>query len=189
LLTLVSQGTEIERLQRQLSRVLGRVAEKSKVIRVGWRGGAADLRVSWNSRLNFWWWVDNDGGRGNYWNPFGALRGGLPLSSIDCGVNIAPSGIDRTVSGAFATDESGGHFLVHRGRIGGGREGVGKQLFLNNYQGRWLTARSGSETEDVALVGALDSDRFPRQLSAFVEQVRRMKLLRKQCGSQVIPTD
>ncbi len=185
---LISQGTEIGLLQRQLRRILGGVAEKSKVIRVGWRGGTDDLRVSWNSALNFWWWIDDEiGGRNNYWNTFGALRDGRPLSSIDCEINIAPSGIDRTVSGGFAIDENGNHFLVHRGRIGGGRKGIGKQLFLNNYQGRWLTVRSGAETEDLALIGALGSQRFPHQLADFVEQVRKMKLLRKH-RSSVLPT-
>jgi hypothetical protein len=115
------------------------------------------------------------------------LRDGQPLSSIDCEVNVAPNGIDRTVSGAFAVDESGGYFLVHRGRIGGGRKGIGKQLFLNNYRGKLLTMQSGSQTEDVALVGAMESERFAEQLANFVEQVRKMKLLRKYGSTLILP--
>lgn len=188
MLKLVSRGTEIGHLQRQFRRTLITVARKSEVIRVGWRGGADNLRVSWSPDLDFWWRIDNEiGGRSNYWNTFGSLRDGQPLSSIDCEVNIAPSKIDRRVSGAFAADASGGYFLVHRGRIGGGRKGIGKQLFLNNYQGKWLTVQSGSATENVALVGDLESERFPHQLANFVGQVRKMKLLRRSRSSSIIP--
>jgi len=34
--------------------------------------------------------------------------------------------MNRTIAGAFASDDEGNIYLVHRGRIGGGKKGIGR---------------------------------------------------------------
>jgi hypothetical protein len=79
------------------------------------------------------------------------------------------------MGGALAEDRNGRIFVVHRGRIGGGKKGVGKALFDGHYRGVWAIMEDGSAETMVALIGVLNSPRFVRQVSQFVCKVERMK--------------
>jgi len=85
----------------------------------------------------------------------------------------------------MAEDCNGGIFVVHRGRIGGGKKGVGKALFDDHYRGVWAIMEDGSAETMVALIGVLNSPRFVRQVSQFVHKVERMKNIFSSRTSQV----
>src|SRR2546426_6326116 len=45
-------------------------------------------------------------------------------------------GINRRCAGLFVRDDDDGAiYFTHSGKVGGGREGVGKSAFLSNYRG------------------------------------------------------
>ena len=146
-------------------------------VRVGYHGGHVECKISWYGELGIWMHSEIIPGD-RLWNAFGIGRpvGGENVSII-CEINFPLKGIDRQVAGAFVTDNVGSVLVVHRGKIGGGRKGIGKTLFQDNYRGQWISVEDGDVGTDVALVGALNSPRFTRQVSQFVHEVGRIKSL------------
>jgi hypothetical protein len=181
LLRIVHGEKEIHRAQTQFSKSLGKSATNTQIITLGWQGGREAKRVSWNTSLGIFWTIDlGFSGSGYYWNLFGITGTGWNpklAHSITCEINVHPRGIGRTIAGSFATDDDGRYCLVHRGKIGGGKQGIGKSLFQNQYRGAWTKASNGNYTEDVALIGFLQSKRFPQQVANFVKEVARIKQL------------
>jgi hypothetical protein len=112
------------------------------------------------------------------WNTFGIQKPrpgkGLPIT-----VEINPplEGINPYLAGVYLEDDLGHVIMAHRGRIGGGKPGVGKSLFVDNYRGRWLAFREGNLEKRASFVGALDSLDFGPQLRDFVLEVARIKRL------------
>jgi len=142
---------------------------------IGHQGASTRMKVSWSARLGLW----NISRRvpGNpYWNAFG-LEKPEPSSHIPivCEINFPLRGIDRRIGGAMARDRSGRIFAVHRGKIGGGKKGIGKTLFEDLYRGAWAVMEDGDTDTTVALIGELMSPRFARQVAQFVRKVDAIK--------------
>jgi hypothetical protein len=62
-------------------------------------------------------------------------------------------------------------YVLHRGKIGGGKKGVGLALFRNNFVGKWTSV----EGDEVVSIGAIASADFITQVSSFVKEVDRIK--------------
>ena len=79
--------------------------------------------------------------------------------------------------GALAKDESGEVYVVHSGRIGGGRKGVGRGLFVEHFAGsrQWAGVERNGKRKDVVVVSALDDDSLVQNLAHFAGEVRRIK--------------
>jgi hypothetical protein len=66
-----------------------------------------------------------------YWNGFGIYNSARSAQTIVVEINIPTDSNSAMVAGFFAEDsETGDVFLMHSGRIGGGRPGIGKAAFL-----------------------------------------------------------
>jgi hypothetical protein len=89
------------------------------------------------------------------------------------------------MGGALAEDRRGRVFVVHRGKIGGGKKGVGKSLFEKHYRGEWAVMEDGDTVNTVALVGELNSPRFVRQVTQFIRKVDAMKDMTARPSSQM----
>jgi hypothetical protein len=96
---------------------------------------------------------------------------------ICCEINFPLSGIDRRVSGALAEDQRGRLFLVHRGQIGGGRKGIGAELFWKHFDGQPSIVVDGDRETEVVVLGSIESPRLLRQIQFFVWEVERIKAL------------
>ena len=156
--------------ERQLRQALGR----GKKLMVGWRGGAEESTVYWSSKYRIW--VAFERGKISFWNAFGIEEPrGRSASNIVVEVNFPYKGIYRKTQGAFAEDVSGNTFVIHRGGIGGGRKGIGKSLFIDEYMGSWVQLDDGDYYRRVALVANLGDKGFVRQLASFVHEVDRIK--------------
>ena len=108
----------------------------------------------------------------------------LPGSNnITVEVNPAIDGVNRRVNGLFAVDDKTGHtVLLHRGRIGGGRKGIGKTSFMGWYPGtkvKFFDPSHDDSEESAILVADLESGEFLDQLEYFVDAVHRFKASRK----------
>ena len=151
------------------------VDEKIRV-KLGHQGANFDAKVTWSKKLNLW--IYSQATRDvRYWNVFG--RGKPPASghlTITAEINFPWKGIDRKTGAAFARDRQNRIYVIHRGKIGGGKKGVGKTLFEENYRGVWAWMEDGGSLSQVAVVGLLGSERFALQAAGFVEKIEKLKL-------------
>ncbi len=112
-----------------------------------------------------------------HWNGFGI---GRPkegrVNSIVCEINFPYEGINRRIAGAFGK-ENDEIVLLHRGKIGGGRKGIGKSLFIDNYRGKFIPVSDGDVENNLALVGNFNSRNVINQIELFVKEVERIKNL------------
>jgi hypothetical protein len=144
-------------------------------VNLGHPGATVKAKVSWSDSLGIWMFHEKIADS-RYWHAFGT---GKPSESshvpITCEINFPIRGIDRRIGGALAADRDGRIYVVHRGKIGGGKKGVGKSLFEDHYRGVWATMEDGSVDTTVALIGELNSARFVRQITQFVRKVDKVK--------------
>jgi len=151
-------------------------SEKVRTV-VGYPGGHETVTAHWAEDLGVWFAGDVIA-NSRYWNAFGTWSPKQDkMVPICCEINFPLSGINRRISGAVAEDERGRLFLVHRGQIGGGRRGIGAELFWKHFDGSPATVVDGDRDTEVVVVGSIDSPRFLRQIQFFVHEVDRIKLL------------
>ncbi len=174
MLKILSDESTIRRCQRSFIRTLKTCVTDRIVVRIGHPGESVRANVFWVEDPGFWFHSKAIAGD-RYWNAFGIGKppdGGAVSSTIE--VNIPTLGLDRTIGGAFAQDEAGTVFLVHRGKIGG-RRGVGKSLFEAQYRGVWAEVEDGNTRSTVVIIGELQAPLFVRQLAQFVRKIEAIK--------------
>lgn len=148
---------------------------------IGFQGRRLDpQKVFANNRIWFAHESLENEGVPRYWNALGSGSPALRRSNhITVEINPALHGVDRRVAGLFAVDGKTGHtVLLHRGRVGGGRIGIGKTSFMEWYSGKQVKFLDPSHDygeESAILVADLESSEFLTQLEAFVDAVRRFK--------------
>jgi hypothetical protein len=172
----LERSSEIRKVRKEIVSAFHKHGVSRVNANLGFQGENADARVLWAADLGIWYAPSIISGS-RYWNAFGTRDpqgGSVPIT---CEVNLPLHGIDRRVGGAAASDEQGHTILVHRGRIGGGREGIGAELFWSHYEGKRLTVWDGGRDTDVAAVADFSSPRFVRQIQFFVYEVERIKAL------------
>ena len=152
---------------------------------VGFQGGhLPPQKVFANNRIWFAYQSLENKGIPRHWNALGSGSPALRRSNhITVEVNPAIHGVNRRVNGLFAVDDKTGHtVLLHRGRLGGGRKGIGKTSFMEWYTGTQVGFFDPSRDdgkESAFLVADLESSEFLTQLEAFVDAVHRFKASRK----------
>ena len=175
MLKVVEDEAAIRRHQRLFAKAMRTAAKETIPVKLGHPGASEKAKVAWSETLGIWFFSRKIAGS-RYWNAFGVGRpaGGAGIA-ITCEINFPLCGIDRRTGGAFAQDRAGHVFVVHRGKLGGGRKGIGKSLFENTYRGVWEVMEDGGEETPVALIGVLHSPRFARQIAQFVRKIARIK--------------
>ncbi|MCU0583835.1 MAG: hypothetical protein MUE57_08360, partial [Syntrophales bacterium] len=164
----------IRRCQRQFMRALRPCVTGRIAVKIGHPGESFRARVFWAEGPGLWYHTGAVAGE-RYLNAFGIGRpsaGSAVSSTIE--INVPMRSLDRKIGGAFARDDGGRVFLVHRGKIGG-RRGVGKFLFESHYRGVWSEVEDGDARSTVVVIGELQSRRFVRQLAQFVRKVEAVK--------------
>jgi hypothetical protein len=177
---ILENKVDIEAAQKQLETVLQSLKPEDIPVQIGYKGGNVRGKASYLKEHGIWFHfggaIEGDGGRKRYWNVFG-LDKPKEHSNVSIIVEINPpvEGIDRRDSGAFAKDDKGNIFLLQRGRIGGGKERIGKKLFSEKYDGEWAEVEDGDEKSELAVIGNISSDDFVGKLSDFVKSVDNIK--------------
>lgn len=174
---ILSDRFEIEKCQRLLERSFGEYVDDEIPARIGHQGYTHELqKVRWAAKLGIWIHSEYLHKRKYYWNAFGVKRprpGGAAEITIE--INSPLSGINTRIAGAFARSGAVELFLLHRGKIGGGRKGIGQALFEERYKGEWVTALEDGPPSRFALIGALESRELGQRISRFVHEVDAMK--------------
>jgi len=142
---------------------------------LGFRGGQAQARVYWHEDDEIWGCIDETASPppDRFWNAFGTAERRQD-GGITCEVNPARRGINARVAGAFGVDVKTGHrLLLHTGRIGGGRPGVGPELFWKESRLQEAIATEGGRR--FVIVADIDGDDVPAEIATFVHAVQSMK--------------
>lgn len=178
MLKIIEDGSEIRRAQDRFKKALAPYWDEAFKGVVGHMGSSWKTTIHWSKELGIWAGFSTEHNR--YWNGFGAGKpSGSSSNSIVAEINPPLRGIDRTIAGVFVKGNKGKIIICHRGDIRGGRPGVGKTLFINNYRNQFVIVEDGDRQTEVALIGELRSPRLGYQVKEFVSEVSRIKLLVK----------
>jgi len=171
LLKAIEAKGKVERCYDMLKARVSGFGGEPLVVKVGFRGGGGEETVIWIEPYDLWHELSE-----SWWNAFGVGRPVLRGSnSITCEINFAGDGVDRRTGGLFAEDDAGNIYVLHRGRIGGGRKNIGKTGFIRSFTGELVEVADGGRTTKVVPVASLKSTNFLAQLSFFVHEVARYK--------------
>lgn len=181
MLTVIEGIDENRQAQEMFAKAFQSRIDKSEILFIGWQGGSRPAQVYWSDELKIWWaFLDDRDGIPRHWRAFGTNEPhwtGSYSHSIQSEINSPFKGMSRRIAAAFAKDEEGRIFLVHRGNIGGGKKGVGKLLFFEHTHSKPCIVRDSVGNADAVLVGELGSPRFCWQVAEFVYDIDRIKKL------------
>lgn len=178
MLRIVKTKRETKVCQKLLNTVLNESLNSKAKFKIGFQSGSLDCSVKYDSAI---WFTGKEITEGSprFWNGFG-LTANLKKeksNNIVVEINIPTNGLNRRVSGIFAIDdETESVFLLHRGRVGGGRRGIGKKAFINWYSQQFIKVRNDSEIEEALLVGEILKKDFIRNLAGFIQNIANFKL-------------
>ena len=174
MLEIITEKKQLDRLHKEIRKKLLKYTDKKQPNVIGFKSNNVKRTISISQKYKIWWTRNSEiTGNNRYWNLFGKLIGStVPKNlSIVCQINF-PFILNRAVGGVLAKDKNK-LFVLHRGKIGGGRQGIGKTLFMDHYKGRMVKI----DQEEFALVGEVTSSRFCRKLAEFIYEVDRIKNL------------
>lgn len=179
MLKIVTDKDKILEFQEALNSLLKEKLTNEGVFKIGFPSG------SWDSTINFakniWhhsYEVTDSSPR--FWNGFGLASEieEKKSNNIVVEINIPTAGINKRVSGFFAVDDKTNNvFLMHRGKIGGGRKGIGKNTFLGWYSGHLESVFDKNKEDKALLIGNIKSEDFIQKLTQFIKNVAEFKIL------------
>lgn len=146
---------------------------------LGFHGGGTKRTVNWLPEQGMWTFLPENGGDERLWCCYGLQDPTTsPNLNITIEINLAPVGMNRRYGGALVRDDTGRIWLAHSGKIGGGRKGIGKAAFLQQYTAanlqpvRW----PNGATSDRILIAALDQgEALPEKVASFIRVVAAFK--------------
>jgi 5-methylcytosine-specific restriction protein A len=169
---IIKNKAELDILMQKFKESLIKYADEKIKTQIGFQGYSFKAEVYYSRKLNIWFYFGTESNR--YWNAFGI---GHPASqvSIVVEINIPFKGIDRRIAGVFVKDGDGRVWLGYRGRIGGGRRGIGRKTFWKEYSGDKSVIQDNGKTDTYAKICYLDSPDFPERIKNFVIEVNEIK--------------
>lgn len=178
MITVIANKREVNELIKHLHKQLDKFMIETIRCWVGYPSGSFEDEVMYSPELNIWKSNIKHNQENKFWNGFGI---GRPIegknNSLIGEINFPHEGINRSIAGAFALEDNGTILVLHRGKIGGGKPGVGKSIFVDNFRGDFVDAIDGDRETTFCLVGELNSDLFPSQVSTFIHEIQRVKRL------------
>ncbi len=175
MLKVISDQPAIKKYAGQFNKKFKSFIDEEIKVKLGHQGAGFPAKVLWSKSLGIWKFSQTIK-EVRYWNAFGVGKpGASSVLSIASEINFPWAQIDRKTGGAFAEDAWGNVFVIHRGKIGGGKKGVGKSLFEHNYRGVWSFMEDGESLSQVAVIGDLKSSRFALQAAQFVKKIEILK--------------
>lgn len=173
MLTIISDAEEIRECQQLLEKKLDTLCDEKTESLLGYQGGSSKVLFQYSTIYDFWYRADRLDNR--YLNGFGLGKPNVSRSSsLVVEINTPIEGINRRIAGAFCRDQNGETFLLHRGRIGGGKKGIGKKLFIDTI-GLDAQVTDGNKLTNIAFITSLSSERFAEELIRFIKKVNRIK--------------
>lgn len=179
-LRLIADAKEKRAAQAAMERSLKAHLTNQGVKNVGYPGGNTNVVLYTAGERRLWaafmkpsedWKVKR------FWNAYGVYRPNLPAQTITVEINIPTESNTAQVAAFFAKDtDKGDVYLMHSGKIGGGRPGIGKSAFLV-----WSKAKLVDVDEDGRrfrtgiAIGKLDDLDLASRIWKFVQNVHSFK--------------
>jgi hypothetical protein len=146
--------------------------------RIGFRSGHVEMTVYSAGEGKIWAaFGEASNGIPRYWNPFGIYKDDQSSQTIAVEINIPSISNKADVAGFFAEDTNTGDiYLMHSGKVGGGRRGVGKSAFLTylNIRLPRVSKDDGGDRNGI-IVAKLGAPDFVERISAFMNKVEGFK--------------
>lgn len=183
-LFVIEDAKQVKLAYKKLKEKLISQSDKHGKINVGWFGGNMDLEVYWFAKHKFWW--GSRIGQWGYWNPFGiGTENNEPewnsghSHNVTWQFNPLSSGNSWRKASTFVKDQDDRIYLAHTGKIGGGRKGIGKSTFEENFSGiqQWHTVQGSAGEKRTVIISELDDKNLIRNLALFTQEVKKIKEL------------
>ena len=179
MLIAIKKRNTIKKYQNEFAAILTKYLKKAGNYALGHQGDNFEHAVKFNDKI---WWssfdIDDSETSPRFWNGFGLLPfKNSGTQDIVVEINIPHEGINRRVSGFFAKEPGTNDiFILHRGRIGGGRTGIGKDSFKEWYRGSWVqVSEDKKNTCEAILITSIYSKKVVPNIYNFVSQVKQFK--------------
>ncbi|MCG9757581.1 HNH endonuclease [Pseudoalteromonas sp. Isolate6] len=175
----VTDLAEIKECQLLLERVLKNSLSNKGRFNIGFPGGSwKDKEIHYNN--DFWFLhyeIDGEEKSPRYWNGFGLTESlsDKKSNNIVVEINIPTNRVNRKVAGFFAKSENGKVALFHRGGLGGGCKGVGKQAFLKCSSYELTEVMTGVDVDKAIMVGFVEDENFITNLYKFLQIIASFK--------------
>jgi len=180
MLALISETKRRKAAQAELERNLKGVLKLQGARTIGFPGGNVELPLYSAGKGRLWvafGGLTDGAAVPRYWNAFGVYQPDQPAQSISVEINIPINSNSGQIAGFFAEDrETGDIFLIHSGRVGGGRPGIGKSAFLVWSKAKLIEVadESGSIRTGIA-VGKLHDADLSDRIWTFARSVQSFK--------------
>jgi hypothetical protein len=180
MLSLVLENNKINVAEALLKRKLKAALNCEGTRNIGFQGGNVDRTVYSNGDGTLWVAFSRPSGISGvlrHWNAFGIYHPDWPAQRIIVEINIAIGSNNAQIAGFFAEDSDTGEiFLMHSGRIGGGRPGIGKSAFLvwSKAKREEVKEQNGAIRLGIA-VGKLNDPDLASRIQNFVRVVQSFK--------------
>lgn len=180
MLRLVHEAKKKKRAQTELERALKDTLKDQGSRNIGFPGGNADHPLYSLGDGKLWaafGGVSEEAAIPRFWNAFGIYRPSEPAQMIAVEINIPTDSNSAKVAGFFAEDaDTGDIYLMHSGKVGGGRPGIGKLAFLVWSKAKLVevSCPEGGVRKGIA-VGRLDDHDLAGRIWAFVKSVQNFK--------------
>ena len=175
----ISKKKEIKASQKTLQKNIEKAIGSVENGTVGYRGGNVELKFHTRGHGELWSAFTHLKTETipRYGNAFGVFDEDKKMQMITVEINIPTQRDTRQVAGYFAKDtETGAIYLMHTGKVGGGRKGIGKNAFLA-FSEMPLTKtvdQDGNMHGDI-LIGRIDSKQLVNRVWHFVQLVNDFK--------------
>lgn len=180
MLTLVTEAETKKNAQQALEKNLKLALSRKGVQTIGFRSGNVE-EVIYTAGDNKLWAAFrkiSDGVRiPRYWNAFGVYRPERSAQIITVEINIAINSVTSQVAGFLAEDRDAREiYIMHSGKVGGGRRGIGKSAFLTRARANMVEVAEmdGGIRHGIA-VGKLGDLALAERIWKFVSKVQSFK--------------
>lgn len=175
MLTVITKRKYIDSAQAQFVQKMRAALPYKAERNLGFQGDSRAALIYYDDQIGLWFTTDDGMNGSRYWNPLGSQSVSKHKSlNIVAEINF-PFVLDRRVGGIFLEDEDGEIYIGHRGKIGGGRPGIGKKAFMQYYKGSTGFVLDGNQESEVLIISALNSSRLAENIKGFIDSVDLFK--------------
>jgi hypothetical protein len=188
MITIIDNSREIKQLQEQFEQLLKYRLNEKIYCEIFTKGETLQAELNYSEEHNIWYYPSRNPENNSYWNSFGLGRPtdeDLNISTVE--INFPEVEINRSIAGAFGKDEEGNIYVLHRGLIRGGYPGIGKELFMREFDDRKLIiVDDAGQKAILALCSNLTSKQLVANIAAFIREVSRIKSEHKNSPKNIL---